>query len=178
MTDTNYVEPDILDKSRLEPFCIKRAMAGETVVTRAGWPVRFVCWDRKAKDGWASFVALVTVDTGQHHLPIYWDDGRIQYSDGQNPYDLFMYKPIAGKLPFDLQKAKEGAKLISKWDNDVRIVSFDSGDPEWPLVCLSLDKHNGTESPFFCNLAGEVVRPDGSGNPEKYVFIAGEPKRP
>lgn len=57
-------------------------------------------------------------------------------------------------VDFDLEKAKAGAKVVTRMGNSVRIVCCDrKGDKDCPLVALIYDK--GYETPYIFDLDGK-----------------------
>lgn len=71
-------------------------------------------------------------------------------------------------IEFDLEKAKLGAKVVTRMGNSVRIVCCDrKGDKDCPLVALIYDK--GYETPYIFDLDGKFH--NGTKDYEYDLFI-------
>lgn len=71
----------------LKPFNLKEALAGASVVTRSGIPVRIICTDKKSRDE-VELVGLI--DYGMYEETNTWEqDGRF-WNSSHLELDLFM----------------------------------------------------------------------------------------
>jgi hypothetical protein len=71
-------------------------------------------------------------------------------------------------LPFDIEKAKAGAKVVSKWKSPARVICFDR-KAQFPIIALATCA-GGSESVLYC-------REDGTG-PDGEIFLLDETKYP
>lgn len=54
-------------------------------------------------------------------------------------------KPTVRVIPFDIEKAKQGAKVVTRDGHDVRILCFDRNSDEYPIVVLIQKKDDGDD---------------------------------
>ncbi len=73
----------------MKPFDIELAKAGHPVCTRAGLPVRILCYDKISNAGY-SIVALV-YDKGVETVLSYSIDGKRTLDEYESHLDLMMY---------------------------------------------------------------------------------------
>lgn len=74
------------------PFDYERAVAGDSVMTHQGDPVRILCFDRKNAD--TPIVALVTINGKRDEVvQTYTPKGRA-FSAKSSVYDLVMVPPV------------------------------------------------------------------------------------
>lgn len=71
-----------------KPFDLEAAKAGNKVITREGWPVRILCFDKAVNSDY-SIVALVKNPDGFEVIEIYNTSGLCN-SGCTDPSDLFM----------------------------------------------------------------------------------------
>ncbi len=53
-------------------------------------------------------------------------------------------KPTVRTIPFDIEKAKQGAKVVTRDGRNVRILCFDRNSDEYPIVVL-IQKKDGED---------------------------------
>ena len=75
--------------------------------------------------------------------------------------------------PFDLEKAKAGAKVVTRDGTDVRVICWD-GKFEKPIIAL-VNNRDGSENLNFYSLDGKFHAPLGAY--ERDLFLAPTPRK-
>lgn len=117
-------------KTKRIPFDIERAKNGAKVVTRDGRKVRIVCCDRVGKQ---PIIALI----GEKESPIfYYADGSYYGGHKESVLDLFIeQKVITIQALFDINKAKAGAKIVTRNGMPAKIIFYNRRG-KYPIVAL------------------------------------------
>jgi len=155
-------------KTKLVPFDIEKAKNGAKVVTRCGQPVRIVkIYDVKNK----RYPLIADIIYGQEESiqRTFTKEGKVIFdSKVDNDSDLFIEeesennsknenKNMKTKLiPFDLAKAKAGAKIVNRDGNSIRIVCDDVISGVEGFSLLVLEKVKGKERPYLCRKNGKA----------------------
>ena len=154
-------------KTKLVPFDIEKAKnGGAKVVTRCGYPVKLKIYDVKNKR--YPLIAVIKRN-GQEEEHTFTKEGKFVFDGkGDNDNDLFIEEEIENDsknknmktklIPFDLAKAKAGAKIVNRNGNSIRIVCDNVSSYTEGFNLLVLEKlEDGKEHPYFCRKNGKAA---------------------
>ena len=134
----------------MKPFNLEEAKAGKPVCMRDGRKVEILKFDL-ALDRYP-LVAVVKRVNGSETVDQFTADGKY-YADDQTDSlsDLIMAEP-----GFNLEAAKNGAKVTTREGKPVRILCFDRKGGDYPISGL-VESRNGEEWAYSWTIEGACL---------------------
>ena len=175
-------------------FNLKEAQDGAKVFTKAGQPVKI--FYNKEQGAYPILGILFNrgcEDSSGFDKPVYYDiNGRCYNSDGFNNNDLVIGVEVEDKdenkktviqegnmcemklIPFDVEKAKAGAQVITRNGRPVTICRYDVKNKDYPILGL-VELVDGKEVPQAFTESGKSFNGDDQERPFD-LFIKVETK--
>lgn len=177
-------------------FNLKEALDGAKVFTKAGQPVKiFYNKEREAYPILGILFNRGVEDSSGFDEPVYYDiNGRCLNSDGFNKNDLVIGVEVEDKdenkkvaiqegnmdemklIPFDAEKAKAGAQVITRNGRPVTICRYDVKNKDYPILGL-VELVEGKEVPQTFTESGKSFNGDYQERPFD-LFIKVEKTKP
>lgn len=173
-------------------FELKSAQDGAKVFTKAGQPVKI--FYNKEREKYPILGILFNrgcEDSSGFDKPVYYDiNGRCFNSDGFNNNDLVIGVEVEDKdenkktvlqegnmdemklIPFDVEKAKAGAQVITRNGRPVTICRYDVKNKDYPILGL-VELVEGKEVPQVFTESGKSFNGDYQERPFDLFIKAG-----
>jgi len=178
-------------------FNLKEAQDGAKVFTKAGQPVKiFYSKEREEYPILGILFNRGCEDSSGFDKPVYYDiNGRCYNSDGFNNNDLVIGVEVEDKdenkkvaiqegnmcetklIPFDVEKAKAGAQVITRNGRPVTICRYDVKNKDYPILGL-VELVDGKEVPQAFTESGKSFNGDDQERPfDLFIKVETKPHR-
>lgn len=120
----------------MKEFDYEKAKAGAPLCTRAGWPARIICWDRK--DALYPIIVLAEKN-GAEVVTSVTNRGHVFSNGTRSDGDLFM-APVKHEGWVNLYKSKHGTAETSQiiWDSEA-LAKNESEDNEDYITTVKIE---------------------------------------
>jgi len=163
---------------KLIPFDVEKAKAGAKVVTRDGHKVDIIIFNGRNSypiSGWIRARASQLIGDSDEYAS-FTEEGYYNSFNKEDHRDLFIEVEESEKqlLPFDLEKAKAGAQVITRNGRPVTICRYDVKNKDYPILGL-VELVDGKEVPQAFTESGKSFNGDDQERPFD-LFIEVETK--